>query len=101
MRRILIAAILLLSLEGHALAESFDDCARIHRSAAESLTAALNLAGHNNPKRFVDVLRQEHSRRALTRSQIKKCAPQIDRLIAGIEQCAASGDRELSVGQML
>jgi hypothetical protein len=63
------------------------------------LTTGLNLAGKNDPKRFLDVFLPELSRRALTGAQIKKCDPILDWSVAKFEQCAASGDRECRFSQ--
>jgi hypothetical protein len=45
-------------------------------------------------KGLLDAIRQEFSRSALTRAQIKKCAPIQERLVQKLEQCVATGDNE-------
>jgi hypothetical protein len=50
-------------------------------------------------KRYVDVVHQELSRRAVTRQQIRDCFPEADLGLKKIEQCAAFGDNECRFSQ--
>ena len=51
-------------------------------------------SGRDNPKRLLDLVSQELARSALSRAQIKKCAPQEEGILGKLENCAATGDSE-------
>ena len=81
-----------------ALAGAPDGCPGVQWGVAEALVIG-NRVANRDVARLLKAVRQELSRRNLTRAQIMKCAPREYLLIAKIEQCVASGDMECRFSQ--
>ncbi len=71
-----------------------NDCPRIRQSVTMDFAVARALSPGPDIKSLLDAVRQQLSRSALTRVQIKRCAPGQEVLLRKLEKCVATRDTE-------
>jgi hypothetical protein len=94
MRYLIIAVATLLSL-GTAKADT-SRCLRVRSGVTEALTLSLKIPSRD-PKRFVDAVDQQLSRRAITRADVSRCDPEMNLVLQQFEKCARDNDQECKV----
>jgi hypothetical protein len=82
----------------NGLARAPDGCRGVQLGMVEAVVISDRVANRDNA-RFLKALRQELSRRNLTRARLKECAPQWDPIISKWDRCAASSDTECRFSQ--